>query len=119
MSNMLDHLSIGNRIRLTRKLLNKTQTDLGDYLGIDRRAVSEIEQGKPCSVNRYNKIADFLCLDLDYLLYGENELVKNLYTVMLMQTSELISDPALSIQIIIDKYKSIIDYFENELKKIK
>lgn len=36
---------IGNRIRLARQEMGLTQTELGDYLGLTKNAVSKIEKG--------------------------------------------------------------------------
>lgn len=66
-----DHLypSIGRNIRHLRKKKNSTQDQLAELIDGDQKYISRIESGKAkASLLYYLKIANALCVSLDYLL---------------------------------------------------
>lgn len=63
------YLSIGRNIRHLRKKKNLTQDQLAELIDGDQKYISRIESGKAkASLLYYLKIANALCVSLDYLL---------------------------------------------------
>lgn len=64
-----DCLSFGDRLKLLREKNVKSQTDLGNHLGVGRTAISNYESGytEP-DIQKLLKIADYFNISLDYLL---------------------------------------------------
>ena len=63
------YLSIGRNIRHLRKKKNLTQEQLAELIDGDQKYISRIESGKAkASLLYYLKIANALCVSLDYLL---------------------------------------------------
>lgn len=73
-------LDIGERIQLVRKkILNMTQNELADELGISREGISRIETGKVHADDSYlEKILDLSGrkLNRDWLITGRGEMLK-------------------------------------------
>ena len=72
------YLSIGRNIRHLRKKKNLTQEQLAELIDGDQKYISRIESGKAkASLLYYLKIANALCVSLDYGLEGADDLFQN------------------------------------------
>jgi DNA-binding response OmpR family regulator len=62
------------RLRFLREKSGKSQTDLGNYLGVKRTAVSNYESGytEP-DIEKLLKIADYFNISLDYLMGNKHK----------------------------------------------
>ncbi len=66
------YLSIGRNIRHLRKKKNLTQDQLAELIDGDQKYISRIESGKAkASLLRYLKIANALCVPIDYFLFDD------------------------------------------------
>lgn len=62
-------MSIGNEIRKKRKVLNLTQTELAEKIGICRNYISDLENDRYTpSVKTLAKISKVLELDINFLV---------------------------------------------------
>ena len=64
-------LEINQRIACCRKLRNMTQSDLAQMLNIKTSTYSQMERKGDITAERLIKIADFLNVDIKFLLFGE------------------------------------------------
>lgn len=63
---------LGNIIRLRRKELGYTQTDIAKFMGCSQRLVSEIERGKPTvAFETVLRMANGLAIDLIAAIRGK------------------------------------------------
>ncbi len=77
MSNVIDYKKIGLRFKKARKKENITQEKLFNQLNISPYHYSKIENGHvSASLETLGEIANFLNIDLDYLLLGSLKLNK-------------------------------------------
>lgn len=66
--------NVGDRIKRHRELLNLTQLDLAEKIGINNSVLSRIEAGKrPVEDSELVLFADFFDVDTDYLLGRTNK----------------------------------------------
>ena len=69
---------ISEQISRLRKMQNKTQKDVSDYIGVSRAVVSDYERGrKKPSPDTLGKIATFFGVTTDYLLGRDGTKVTN------------------------------------------
>ena len=73
----MTHISmedIGRRIRKIRKSRGMTQSELADRIGVDRKQISKLENGR-CLMQFDNMIAlaDATGVSLDYIVGGAND----------------------------------------------
>ena len=65
---MLDYISLGSRIRQTRKERNMTQEELGEACSLSTSYIGHIERGsRTLSVDTLFRIASVLNVSMDYL----------------------------------------------------
>ena len=71
-----------DKIKALLKEQNKTQKQLMDYLGLGKTAFTGWNSGANTSYNKHiGKIAEFLNVSTDYLLYDENKNTPNEQTL--------------------------------------
>ena len=62
-------MTVGERIKTTRKAKKLSQEDLGNYLGIGKSSVSDWESGKrPIPIDTISEIADYLDVSVPFLM---------------------------------------------------
>jgi len=63
-------LTFGEKVKKARKELGLTQTELGEMIGVSRRAVTsyETDAALPRTKDTYYKLAEALKVDVNYLL---------------------------------------------------
>lgn len=67
---------IGEKIKRIRRLKEKTQKELGDFLGCSEPQISHIENGnRKVSIDDIHKIADFFDVPYDYFFPKQNNFV--------------------------------------------
>lgn len=73
--NEIDLKSMGMRLRKQRELLGYTREELAEKLDVSPKFCSDIELGvKGMSLNTLSKITDILCMNADYVLFGESNM---------------------------------------------
>ena len=73
-----NHLHLGKKIERVRRLRGMTQTELGEFLGITKQAVSKMEQTEKIDDERLEKIASALGVTTDGLKeYNEETVLYN------------------------------------------
>lgn len=73
--NEIDLKSMGMRLRKQRELLGYTREELAEKLDVSPKFCSDIELGvKGMSLNTLSKITDILCMNADYILFGEQDI---------------------------------------------
>lgn len=108
---MMDKLTMGDRIKETRKKCGLTQEQLAEKLDISVEYVSQIERGlKMPSMQMFIKLVDVLDVSSDYLLrdtvstrnlYGDKQLASKL--------ERLTPKQRVALEAIIDTYIEYID----------
>ena len=64
-------MNVGNRIKKVRQMLNKSQQELADELGVTKQAISNIETGKSApGLNLLNKLLFDYGVNLNYIIGG-------------------------------------------------
>lgn len=85
----VDYAMIGKRIKNKRTELKITQEQMAGELDLSTFYISKIENGKSCpTLDTLSIIANYLSLDLAFLITGTSTLEKNYY---LKQLDELCS----------------------------
>ncbi|MBE6865255.1 MAG: helix-turn-helix transcriptional regulator [Ruminococcus flavefaciens] len=81
--NEINYKGIGTRIRKQRELLGYTRENLAEKLDVSVKFCSDIELGvKGMSMNTLMNISEILCLNVDYILFGDKKVSDNeLFTV--------------------------------------
>ena len=75
----IDMHNIGKRIKLKRKELQLTQTDIFELCGIRSGVLSRIENGTSTpSITLFYKIVRVLDCDINWLITGDSANIKNL-----------------------------------------
>ena len=73
----------GERIRRQRELLGYTREQLAEKLEVSTKFCSDIELGvKGMSLNTLAKLSDILCMNVDFILFGEQEEKSDLDTLI-------------------------------------
>ncbi len=73
----------GERIRRQRELLGYTREQLAEKLEVSTKFCSDIELGvKGMSLNTLAKLSDILCMNVDFMLFGEQEEKSDLDTLI-------------------------------------
>ncbi len=76
--NRIDYKATGARIRKQRELLGYTREMLAEKLDVSVKFCSDIELGvKGMSTNTLMKLSEILCLNVDYILFGDKRLSDN------------------------------------------
>lgn len=74
---------MGTRIRAQRQLLGYTREQLAEKLDVSSKFCSDIELGiKGMSLNTLAKLSDILCMNVDFILFGEQEEKSDLDTLI-------------------------------------
>jgi transcriptional regulator with XRE-family HTH domain len=69
-------MSIGKRIRKGRQILEMTQQELAEVIGVTPQHISLIEQGKGApSLSTLTKLAEELGVTIDYLVTGKESVI--------------------------------------------
>jgi len=69
-------MSIGNRIRKRRQILEMTQKELAEAIGVTPQHISAIEQDKrDPSLSSLGKLAEELGATIDYLVSGKESVI--------------------------------------------
>ncbi|WP_353990055.1 helix-turn-helix transcriptional regulator [Pediococcus argentinicus] len=66
-------IQIKNRIRETRVANKLSQQDLANAVGVTRQAISQYEQGREPSLERWKMMANLLNVDPAYLVGWQNQ----------------------------------------------
>ncbi|MEE5994053.1 MAG: helix-turn-helix transcriptional regulator [Oscillospiraceae bacterium] len=73
----LDYKTIGARLRKQRELLGYAREQLAEKLDVTPKFCSDIELGvRGMSLSTLSKMADILCMNTDYILYGDQDMSK-------------------------------------------
>ncbi|MBO5384667.1 MAG: helix-turn-helix transcriptional regulator, partial [Ruminococcus sp.] len=73
----INYKEMGARIRTQRKLLGYTREKLAEKLDVSPKFCSDIELGvKGMSLNTLAKLSDILCMNVDYILFGDQQVSK-------------------------------------------
>ncbi len=71
---------IGEKIKKLRRLKEKTQKELGNFLGCSEAQISHIENGnRKISIDDINKIANFFNVPYEYFFAKQNNFVNFRY----------------------------------------
>ena len=77
----LDYISLGCRIRQTRKNRNMTQAELGEACSLSTSYIGHIERGsRTLSVDTLFRIAKVLHVSLDYLVSDSQDTTESIFT---------------------------------------
>lgn len=115
--------AIGDRIkRLRKKILDKTQKEFGEHIGLKPNSVSDIESGKN---NLTEQTANAICrefeINKDWLLTGEGEMCDIPEDETVAAVSELLeeSNPFYDLIIgIVHTYKKLDDKSQETLRNL-
>lgn len=73
--NEINYKALGTRIRKQRELLGYTREELAEKLDVSVKFCSDIELGvKGMSLGTLVNLSKILCLNIDYILLGDNKL---------------------------------------------
>lgn len=76
----INYKEMGMRLRRQRELLGYTREELAEKLDVSPKFCSDIELGvKGVSLNTLAKLSDVLCMSVDYILFGDQEIDKAEY----------------------------------------
>lgn len=74
----INYKKMGARIRTQRELLGYTRENLAEKLDVSPKFCSDIELGvKGVSLNTLAKLSDILCMNVDYILFGDQQVSKS------------------------------------------
>ena len=80
LNSTIDYAMIGKRIKNKRMELKITQEKMANDLNLSTFYISKIENGKSCpTLDTLSVIANYLVLDLAFLITGTSTLEKNYY----------------------------------------
>jgi transcriptional regulator with XRE-family HTH domain len=100
---------VGKRIKLLRQQKGVSQEYLGERLGVTRSFISRMENGKrPISLDKIERIADVLDVEVDDLLIDKNEIIKYYDDLIILKekfTTEELEAMAKFAQTVINKDK--------------
>lgn len=86
------YIEMGRRIKLRRKELNTSQTDLAEAIDVSNNHMSNIENAKAKpSMDNFIKLCEILKVTPDYLLLGNiyrNNISKNIHDKLLLCSEE-------------------------------
>jgi len=84
---------IGEKIKKLRRLKEKTQKELGDFLGCSEAQISHIENGnRKISIDDINKIANFFNVPYEYFFAKQGNFVNFRYDNKNSETEEINND---------------------------
>ena len=79
----INYKLMGERIRRQRELLGYTREQLAEKLDVSSKFCSDIELGvKGMSMSTLAKLSDTLCMNVDFILFGEQEEKSDLDTLI-------------------------------------
>lgn len=79
----INYKLMGERIRRQRELLGLTREQLAEKLDVSAKFCSDIELGiKGMSMNTLARMSDVLCMNVDFMLFGEQEEKSDLDTLI-------------------------------------
>lgn len=79
----INYKPMGERIRRQRELLGLTREQLAEKLDVSAKFCSDIELGvKGMSMNTLARMSDVLCMNVDFMLFGEQEEKSDLDTLI-------------------------------------
>lgn len=79
----INYKLMGERIRRQRELLGLTREQLAEKLDVSAKFCSDIELGvKVMSMNTLARMSDVLCMNVDFMLFGEQEEKSDLDTLI-------------------------------------
>lgn len=72
-------MTFGEKVRNERNRLGLSQDELAEKIGVTRRVISSYENdsSRPRGTERYNKLADALGLNINYLLSEDEAFIAN------------------------------------------
>lgn len=81
----IDYKLMGTRIRKQRELLGYTRETFAEKLDISTKFCADIELGiKGLSIQTLAKISELLSLNVDYILFGENNISNEMNMLTLL-----------------------------------
>lgn len=84
---------IGEKIKKLRRLKEKTQKELGDFLGCSEAQISHIENdNRKASIDDIHKIANFFDVPYDYFFPKQNNFVNFRYDNKVGETEDINKD---------------------------
>lgn len=108
LSSIIDYTLIGSRIKKRRIALNKTQEEMANDLSFSNFYISKIENGKSNpTLETLALIANYLELDLAYLIAGTSTLEDKYYKDQLNELASKASNKQLDL--IIRLIKAVLD----------
>lgn len=79
----INYKLMGERIRRQRELLGLTREQLAEKLDVSAKFCSDIELGiKGMSMTTLARMSDILCMNVDFMLFGEQEEKSDLDTLI-------------------------------------